>query len=63
MKEIPRPREAADYLNIHLRTIYRLVKNGKIPGRKIGGSWRFKRDVLDEWVSGRGAPPFCSGKK
>ncbi|HUL20413.1 MAG TPA: helix-turn-helix domain-containing protein, partial [Thermodesulfobacteriota bacterium] len=35
------PREAADYLSVHVRTIYRLVKNGEIPGCKIGGSWRF----------------------
>jgi len=47
------PREAADYLSIHVRTIYRLVKQGDIPGRKIGGSWRFKKDALDEWLSGK----------
>jgi len=56
MKEVLRPREAADYLNIHLRTIYRLAKNGAIPGRKVGRSWRFKKNVLDEWLSGGGNP-------
>ena len=50
------PREAAEYLSVHVRTIYRLVKNGEIPGRKIGGSWRFKRDALDEWLSIREYP-------
>jgi excisionase family DNA binding protein len=53
MKEILTPREAADYLSIHVRTIYRLVKNGEIPGRKVGGSWRFRKDALDEWLSGK----------
>ncbi len=62
MNEIMTPREAAEYLNLHVRTIYRLVKNGKIPGSKIGGSWRFKRDVLDYWVSGRGTPLFTLEK-
>ncbi|MBS3906827.1 MAG: helix-turn-helix domain-containing protein [Syntrophaceae bacterium] len=52
-KEILTPREAAEYLSIHVRTIYRLAKNGDIPGRKIGGSWRFKKDALDEWLSGK----------
>ena len=51
MKEIMTPRDAAGYLSIHVRTIYRLVKEGKIPGRKVGGGWRFKKDVLDEWLS------------
>ena len=53
MKEIMTPREAAEYLSVHVRTIYRLVKHGEIPGRKIGGSWRFKKDALDEWLSTR----------
>lgn len=47
------PREAAEYLSVHVRTIYRLVKNGEIPGRKVGGSWRFRKEALDEWLSGR----------
>jgi excisionase family DNA binding protein len=54
MKEIMTPKEAAEYLSVHVRTIYRLVKQGEIPGRKVGGSWRFKKDTLDEWLSWRG---------
>ena len=57
MKEIMTPREAAEYLSIHVRTIYRLVKLGEIPGRKVGGSWRFKKDTLDAWLSERETPP------
>ena len=56
MKEIMTPRDAAEYLSVHVRTIYRLVKHGEIPGRKIGGSWRFKKDALDEWLSIRENP-------
>ncbi|OGP97633.1 MAG: hypothetical protein A2Z51_00940 [Deltaproteobacteria bacterium RBG_19FT_COMBO_52_11] len=56
MKEILTPREAAEYLSIHVRTIYRLVKKGEIPGRKVGGSWRFKKDALDEWLSWKENP-------
>ena len=54
IKEIMTPHEAAEYLSVHVRTIYRLAKNGEIPGRKLGGSWRFKKDTLDEYLSGRG---------
>jgi excisionase family DNA binding protein len=53
-REILTPREAAEYLSVHVRTIYRLAKHGEIPGRKVGGSWRFKRDALDEWLSWKG---------
>jgi excisionase family DNA binding protein len=55
-KAIMTPREAAEYLSVHVRTIYRLAKNGGIPGRKVGGSWRFKRDALDEWLTWRENP-------
>ena len=62
MKEILTPREAAEYLSVHVRTIYRLVKNREIPGRKVGGSWRFKKDALDEWLSLR-ENPSTQGKE
>ena len=51
MKEVLTPREAAEYLSVHVRTIYRLVKSGMIPGRKVGGGWRFKKETLDQWLS------------
>jgi excisionase family DNA binding protein len=60
-REIMTPREAAEYLSVHVRTIYRLAKNGNIPGRKVGGSWRFKKDALDEWLSWR-ENPSSNGK-
>ncbi len=65
MKEILTPREAAEYLSIHVRTIYRLAKKGGIPGRKIGGSWRFKKNALDEWLSGKTnfSPPFPNAER
>jgi len=57
VKEILTPREAAEYLGIHVQTIYRLLKNGEIPGRKVGGVWRFKKDVIDRWIACEGNQP------
>ena len=54
MDEILTANEAADYLKINVRTIYRLIREGKIPGRKVGGSWRFRKDILDDWLAGSG---------
>ena len=53
MNETLTPSEAGLYLNLHVRTIYRLAREGTIPGRKIGRRWRFKKDTLDEWLSNR----------
>ncbi len=48
--------EVALYLKLHIKTTYRLVKNGKIPGFKIGGSWRFNKNEIDDWISRGGMP-------
>ena len=48
--QIMTPKEAAKYLGFHLVTIYRLLKKKAIPAVKIGGQWRFKKDVLDTWL-------------
>ena len=42
--------EVAKYLGLHVMTVYKLTREGRVPGAKIGGQWRFKRDVLDEWL-------------
>jgi len=48
--QIMTPKEAAKYLGFHLVTIYRLLKKHEIPAVKIGGQWRFKKDILDAWL-------------
>jgi len=58
MKEIMTPHETAEYLNLSVRTIYRLAKNGKLLGHKVGRSWRFRKDALDKWLSMRETPSF-----
>lgn len=42
--------EAARYLRLHVKSIYRLVRAGKIPGQKVGGTWRFHADALEKWL-------------
>lgn len=51
--QIMTPKEAAKYLGFHLVTIYRLLKKREIPAVKIGGQWRFKKDILDAWLTER----------
>lgn len=42
--------EVAKYLGVHPITIYRIIKETDIPTFKLGGQWRFKKDVLDSWL-------------
>lgn len=43
-------KEVADYLKLTERTLYRLVQEGRVPGFKVGNSWRFKRADIDDWI-------------
>lgn len=47
--------EVSHYLKLAPSTIYRHAREGKLPGRKIGGAWRFSRRSLDEWLATRSA--------
>ncbi|QIG97181.1 SNF2-related protein [Bradyrhizobium sp. 6(2017)] len=52
-------REVADLLKINEKTVYKLVAEAKIPGFKVGGSWRFDRATIAKWIekgSVAGAP-------
>src|SRR6186997_244393 len=55
--------EVLDYLQVNLRTVYRLIKAGKIPAVRVGRQWRFRKRDIDAWLDsqrprggGRAAP-------
>jgi len=48
-------REVADLLKINEKTVYKLAAASKIPGMKVGGSWRFDRATLSAWLKTRTA--------
>jgi len=41
-------KEVADYLKMRQQTVYRLVKQKRIPALKIGGQWKVKQQHLDK---------------
>jgi len=52
--EILTIKELSLYLKINEKTIYKLAKQGKLPGVKIGGMWRFKKEAIDNWLMNAG---------
>jgi excisionase family DNA binding protein len=42
--------EVLDYLQVNLRTVYRLIKAGKIPAVRVGRQWRFRKRDIDVWL-------------
>ena len=43
--------EVAAYLRVNQRTVYRLAVGRKLPGFKVGATWRFKRTDIDGWIT------------
>lgn len=58
--------EVLEYLHVNLRTIYRLIKAGKIPAVRVGRQWRFHRRDIEAWLEsqrtrhGRGSTPTAA---
>jgi len=42
--------EVLDYLQVNLRTVYRLIKAGRIPAVRVGRQWRFRKADIDAWL-------------
>ena len=43
-------RDVAVYLKMAESTVYKLANDGQIPGRKVGGGWRFSKKELERWL-------------
>lgn len=43
-------KEVTTYLKLAEKTAYKLAADGKLPGFKVGGSWRFKQVDLERWI-------------
>ncbi len=46
MEDILTASQVARLLQVHPRTVYKLVKQGALPGRKFGGGWRFSKTEI-----------------
>lgn len=42
--------DVATYLHVNEKTVYRLVQAGGIPGFRVAGAWRFRRQDIDRWI-------------
>jgi len=42
-------KELSEYLRVHPTTIYRLLRQGRLPGFRVGSNWRFNRAAIEQW--------------
>jgi excisionase family DNA binding protein len=43
--------DVAEYLRVSEAKVYRLAKGHHLPVVRIGKTWRFRKDLLDAWLS------------
>ena len=61
--------EVLEYLQVNLRTVYRLIKAGKIPAIRVGRQWRFRKRDIEAWLesqrprTGRPIAPAASAPR
>ena len=48
--EILTLKQVADFLKVTERTIYRLAAAKKIPAFRVGGTWRFSKAEINQWI-------------
>jgi len=65
-KELLTAKEVAAYLNINEKMVYRLVREGRLPGTRITGKWTFSRELVKDWIASHSIseslpPPLSSG--
>ena len=41
--------ELSKYLRIHKTTIYRMLREGRLPGFRIASDWRFSVEAIEQW--------------
>jgi len=54
--------EVARYLRLSEAKIYRMAKQGAIPAFQVGRSWRFRKDLIDEWIVRLSAVPVVGAR-
>jgi excisionase family DNA binding protein len=56
--------ELSVYLKIPKSTLYKIVREGKVPSQKVGRHWRFRKEAIDRWLDEtRAKEPELESKK
>jgi len=50
-REVLTIKEICDLLRVHPTTVYKMVRQGKIPSFRVGTEWRFRKDAIVRWMA------------
>jgi excisionase family DNA binding protein len=50
-QEVLTVKDVCDLLRVHPSTLYKMIKEGKVPTFRIGSKWRFRKDAILRWMA------------
>ena len=51
--EVLTVKEVCELLRVHPSTVYKLLRQGKLPSFRVGSEWRFRKDLVMSWMAQR----------
>jgi len=54
---------AAAFLGVSVKTFSRVLRDGDVPGRKVGREWKFSRQALIDWIGTARSAAFMDGSE
>ena len=57
MNDLLTTNQVSELLQVDRTTVYRLLKNGRLPGVKVGNQWRFPRQAVEAFLLGEMPQP------
>ncbi len=61
MKDLLTLSEVSTFLKVPKSTIYKLARERRLPGHKVGKHWRFVREEIESWVQNAGGAEAMVG--
>ena len=54
---------AAAFLGVSVKTFSKVLREGDVPGRKVGREWKFSRQALIDWIGSSRSRAFLDGNE
>ncbi len=56
MDDLLTTKQLMELLRVDRTTIYRMLNDGRLPGMRVGGQWRFQRQTIEKWLQEKSPP-------
>ncbi len=62
-QEMMNTKEVAEYLGVHEKQVYVLIKAQRIPATRVTGKWVFPKHLIDEWIASNASKGLAEARQ